>query len=140
MVTAQQLAAQAREEREPSVCAGLDELDARLALADGAQIEGARALRAVAVKVAPAEPKRAVRLLATAGYYLAMLGEADEALRVVDEARALGTQDPVLDLLIASTHADAVAAGGEFVRAQRLFRDLATAADREPAVHADRDA
>ena len=59
-----------------------------------------------------------MRLFVTAGYYFAMWGEADEALCVVEEARALGTQDPVLDLLIASAHADAVAAGGEFDQAQ----------------------
>jgi DNA-binding CsgD family transcriptional regulator len=140
MTTARRLAAQAREDGEATTRAGVDELDARLALADGAQIEGARALRAVAVEIAPAEPERAVRLFVTAGYYFALLNEADEALRVVDEARALGTQDPVLDLLIASAHADAVAAGGEFVQAQQLFRELAQAGDREPAVHADREA
>ena len=140
LVTARRLGANAREDGETTTRAGVDELDARLALADGAQIEGARALRAVAVEIAPAEPERAVRLFVTAGYYFATLGEAYEALRAADEARALGTQDPVLDLLIASTHAEAVAAGGEFVRAQQLFRDLAKAADREPAVHADRDA
>jgi DNA-binding CsgD family transcriptional regulator len=140
MATAQRLAAQAREEGESSTRAGLDELDARLALADGAQIEGARALRAVAVEIAPMEPERAVRLFVTAGYYFAMWREADEALRVVEEARALGTKDPVLDLLIASTHADAVSAGGRFVHAQQLFRELAETGDREPAVHADRDA
>jgi DNA-binding CsgD family transcriptional regulator len=140
MAAARQLAARAREDGEATTRAGVDELEARLALADGAHIEGARALRAVALELAPAEPERAVRLLVTAGYHLALLTQADEALRVVDEARALGTQDPVLDLLIASTHADAVAVGGDFVRAQRLFRELAQAGDREPAVHADREA
>jgi DNA-binding CsgD family transcriptional regulator len=140
MVTARELAALAREEGTATTRAGLNELDARLALADGARIEGGRALRAVAREIAPAEPERAVRLFVTAGYNFAQWGEADEALRVVDEARELGTEDPVLDLLIASAHADAVAAGGEFVRAQQLFRELADAADREPAVHADRDA
>jgi DNA-binding CsgD family transcriptional regulator len=140
MVTARRLAADAREEEEATTLAGLDELDARLALADGARLEGARALRAVAVEIAPSQPERAVRLFVTAGYNFAMWGQADEALRVVEEARALGTKDPVLDLLIASAHADAVAAGGEFVQAQQLFRDLGEAGDREPAVHADRDA
>ncbi len=140
MVTARRLAAHAHEDGEATVRADVNELAARLALADGAQIEGARALRAVAVEIAPAEPERAVRLFVTAGYYFAALGEADEALRVVDEAHALGTQGPVLDLMIASAHAEAVAAGGEFVRAQQLFRELATAGDREHAVHADRDA
>ena len=140
MATARRLAAQAREDGEATTRAGVDELDARLALADGAHIEGARALRAVAVEIAPAEPERAVRLFVTAGYYFARLSEADEALRVIGEARALGTQDPVLDLLIAATHADAVAAGGEFVQAQQLFRELAKTGDREPAVHADPDA
>ncbi len=140
MVTARRLAGCARDEAEATVRTGLDELEARLALADGAPIEGARALRAVAVKIAPIEPERAVRVFVTAAYTLAMWGNAAEALEVVGDAQALGTKDPVLDLLVASAHADAVAAGGEFVHAQRLFRELAEVGDREPAVHADRDA
>jgi DNA-binding CsgD family transcriptional regulator len=140
IVTARRLAADAREEGDATTRADLNELDARLALADGARIEGARALRSVAVEITPAEPERAVRLFVTAAYFFAQWGEADEALRAVDEARALRTEDPVLELLIASAHADAVAAAGEFVRAQQLFRELAELADREPAVHTDRDA
>jgi DNA-binding CsgD family transcriptional regulator len=140
MVTTRRLAVRVREEGEPAVRAGLDELEARLVLADGPAVDGARALREVAAEIAEAEPARAVRLFVTAGYALAAQGEGEEALEAVRLARALGTKDPVLDLLIASTYADAVAVTGEFVRAQQLFRELAEAGDREPAVHADRGA
>jgi hypothetical protein len=140
MVAARRLAARVREEGEPTARAGLDELDARLALADGARLEGARALCAVAVEISETEAERAVRLFVTAGYVLATWGEAVEALDVVRCAQALGTSDPVLDLLIASTYAEAIGAAGEFVRAQQLFRELAEAGDRQATVHADRDA
>jgi DNA-binding CsgD family transcriptional regulator len=140
MVSARGLALRAGEEGEPTARTGLAELEARFVLADGPRVEGARALRSVATEIAPDEPERAVRLFVTAGYALASWGEGAEALGAVRQAQALGTSDPVLDLLIASTHADAVAATGEFVAAQQLFRELARAGDLEPAVHADREA
>ena len=140
MVATRRLVARARYEGKPQIRSGLDELDARLALADGARIEGARALRAVAVEIAGTDPQRAVRLLVMAAYVLSTWGRADEALEIAQLAETLATADPVLDLLIASARAEAIGSAGEFVRAQHLFGELASRSDIEPAVHADRDA
>ena len=140
LISARRLSARVREEGEPAARTGLEELEARLALADGPRVEGARALRSVAAEVADREPERAVRLFVAAGYALAAWGHGEEALETVELARAVGANDAVLDLLIGSTHADAVAATGDFATAKRLFRELALAGDREAAVHRDRDA
>jgi DNA-binding CsgD family transcriptional regulator len=140
MASAKRLVEKAREESGHSLHSDLAELDARLSLADGARVEAARALRAAALEVASEDPHRAVRMLVTACYVLATWGRADEALEVVQRAVELATGDPVIDLLIASAQAEVTAAGGDFVEAQRMFRDLARVGDLEPAVHADREA
>ena len=74
MVTARRLSVRVREEGEPTARTGLEELEARLALADGPRVEGARALRSVAAQIADSEPERAVRLFVAAGYALAAWG------------------------------------------------------------------
>jgi DNA-binding CsgD family transcriptional regulator len=140
MVSARGLLLRARQEDAPEIRTGLAELDARLALADGARVEGARALSAVADEIAASEPERAVRLFVMASYVLATWGRADEALEIVQRANELACDEPVLDLLVASAHAEATAAAGAFVEAQRMFLALAQLGDMQPTVHADREA
>jgi DNA-binding CsgD family transcriptional regulator len=140
MAAAQRLVRRAREEDEAATKSGVRELVARLALADGAQADAARALRAVAAEVADGEPTRAVRLFVSAAYVLSVCGHGDEALEVAEDASALVDGDHVLELLVSSARAEAVAAGGGFVRAQRMFRELAATGELQSVVHADREA
>jgi DNA-binding CsgD family transcriptional regulator len=137
---ARRLALRAREEDVPATRSGLGELDARLALLDGAELEGARALRAVAAESAAHDPARAARLFVVAAYVLAGHGRVTEALEIVAHASTLAGDDPVLRLLISSAHAEAIGAAGDYVRAQQLFADAAAKADCFPATHADTEA
>jgi hypothetical protein len=83
IVSARRLLLRARQENAPTIRTGLAELDARLALVDGARVEGARALSAVADEIAGSEPERAGRLVVVAIYVRATCGRADEALEIV---------------------------------------------------------
>ena len=116
------------------------ELEGRLALADGRHLDGARMLRTVAAELADSDPPRAVRLYVAACYVLSTIGHAEEALELARMAADLPSTGPVLDLLVASAHAEATAASGRFTDAERMFRELAELGDRAPEVHADREA
>ena len=116
------------------------ELEGRLAVADGRHLDGARMLRAVAAALAGSDPPRAVRLYVAACYILSTIGHAEEARELARVAAELPSTGPVLDLLVASAHAEATAASGRFTDAERMFRQLAESGDRAPEVHADREA
>jgi DNA-binding CsgD family transcriptional regulator len=117
-----------------------DEVRARLALVDGAKVDGARSLLDVARRTSRSDPARATRLLVTASIELASFASTDEARAAVDEAAGLAGDDPVLRLLVDFAEAELLGSSGAFVGAQHAFRDLAERSDPNPVVHADQGA
>jgi DNA-binding CsgD family transcriptional regulator len=125
---------------DPHLRLDVDELGARLAIVEGARVDGARGLTRVGRRTSRTDAERSVRLLVSAGIELAPHPTTYEARAAVDEAARLVGDDPVLRLLVDFARAEILGASGEFVAAQRAFRALAERGDPEHAVHEDRSA
>ncbi|HEV7194885.1 MAG TPA: LuxR C-terminal-related transcriptional regulator [Pedococcus sp.] len=116
-------------------------LGARIMLADGALVEGARLLQEAAESLPPSRWREAARLLVEASRALVDADLVADALTLITQARGrLTGGDPVLSLLVESTYAEALAVGGQFMPAVLAYRKAAERADRKRTVHADPNA
>ncbi|MGH3495925.1 MAG: AAA family ATPase [Nocardioidaceae bacterium] len=128
----------AREGVAPGIAVEIDEIDGRLMVAEGALIEGATVLSRVAELRSGSDPAAAARLLVEAATALSTASRPQDAMRVVERARALvDGVDPVLALLVEAARAEAVAVGGDYMVAYRALRSAGEIADGAPSVHDD---
>jgi DNA-binding CsgD family transcriptional regulator/tetratricopeptide (TPR) repeat protein len=113
-------------------------IEARLAIAEGDLVEGARLLGRVAEDIAHERPQDAAKLLIEGAIALTTAHRLLDGWELLRRARDLALDsDPAVELAIASAEADLSFASGDIVAAVRGLRAAALLADAEPAVHRD---
>jgi DNA-binding CsgD family transcriptional regulator len=116
-------------------------LEARLLIAEGGLVEGARMLIRLADDVTAITPAEAAELLIESALALASAHQVAAGFDVIRRARGLELgDDPVVRLGIASAEADLRWLSGDVSGAVRQVRAAARTADRDPRVHANRRA